>query len=260
MSHVSTGGSHGEDRLTENVSLNFAKVKVEYQEQQKDGGRQAGEAKWDIPAGISPDQSRQSRCDVDITRSATAPRACACAPTRRVVTSEERERMNGRNVRRWRTWPEGTLSPPLMHAFRAAHEARDSKKKLDLRDEERRAGHRQPAHRGARRDHRADAAARGGARSRRADEHRWRSNRAQDLREFEHVRKSVLNFGFPDIAHRAIDELAVDDMTDEIATVLTSYEPRLVRRTIGVDARHARRRRRAQGALHRAAPTCSAIR
>ena len=27
------------------------------------------------------------------------------------------------------------LSPPLMHAFRSAFEARDSKKKLDLRDE-----------------------------------------------------------------------------------------------------------------------------
>ena len=28
------------------------------------------------------------------------------------------------------------LSPPLMHAFRTAHAARDSKTKLDLRDEE----------------------------------------------------------------------------------------------------------------------------
>jgi len=27
------------------------------------------------------------------------------------------------------------LSPPLMHAFRSAFEARDSRKKLDLRDE-----------------------------------------------------------------------------------------------------------------------------
>ena len=30
VSHVSTGGSHGEDRLTENVTLNFAKFKLEY--------------------------------------------------------------------------------------------------------------------------------------------------------------------------------------------------------------------------------------
>lgn len=38
---VSTGGSGGEDRLTENVTLNFAKVKFQYVEQKKDGA--AGE-------------------------------------------------------------------------------------------------------------------------------------------------------------------------------------------------------------------------
>jgi len=35
---VSTGGSGGEDRLTENVTLNFAKVKVDYKEQTATGG------------------------------------------------------------------------------------------------------------------------------------------------------------------------------------------------------------------------------
>jgi type VI secretion system secreted protein Hcp len=49
VSSVSTGGSGGEDRLTENVSLNFAKVKVEYQEQAKDGSGKAGpEFGWNI--------------------------------------------------------------------------------------------------------------------------------------------------------------------------------------------------------------------
>ncbi|WP_293865808.1 type VI secretion system tube protein Hcp [uncultured Alsobacter sp.] len=38
ITSVSTGGSGGEDRLTENVSLNFAKIKVEYKEQTKTGG------------------------------------------------------------------------------------------------------------------------------------------------------------------------------------------------------------------------------
>jgi len=33
VSSVSTGGSGGEDRLTENVVLNFAKVDVEYTQQ-----------------------------------------------------------------------------------------------------------------------------------------------------------------------------------------------------------------------------------
>jgi type VI secretion system secreted protein Hcp len=35
---ISTGGSGGEDRLTENVTLNFAQVKVDYVEQTATGG------------------------------------------------------------------------------------------------------------------------------------------------------------------------------------------------------------------------------
>lgn len=51
VTSVSTGGSGGEDRLTENVALNFAKVKLEYQTQKKDGtGEKAGEYTWDIAA------------------------------------------------------------------------------------------------------------------------------------------------------------------------------------------------------------------
>lgn len=38
VTSVSTGGSGGEDRLTENVTLNFAKVQVEYKEQTPSGG------------------------------------------------------------------------------------------------------------------------------------------------------------------------------------------------------------------------------
>lgn len=37
ISSVSTGGSGGEDRLTENVTLNFAKVKFHYYSQKPDG-------------------------------------------------------------------------------------------------------------------------------------------------------------------------------------------------------------------------------
>ena len=37
VTSVSTGGSGGEDRLTENVTLNFAKVKVDYKEQTATG-------------------------------------------------------------------------------------------------------------------------------------------------------------------------------------------------------------------------------
>lgn len=54
VTSVSTGGSGGEDRLTENVSLNFAKVKVEYTEQTPTGGEAAKpKMTWNIEANAS---------------------------------------------------------------------------------------------------------------------------------------------------------------------------------------------------------------
>ncbi len=51
ITSVSTGGSGGEDRLTENVNLNFAKVKVLYKEQTASGGVGATPSMtWDIAA------------------------------------------------------------------------------------------------------------------------------------------------------------------------------------------------------------------
>ena len=49
ITSLSTGGSGGEDRLTENVTINFARVEVNYKEQTptgKAGG--TGDFKWDI--------------------------------------------------------------------------------------------------------------------------------------------------------------------------------------------------------------------
>jgi type VI secretion system secreted protein Hcp len=42
VTSVSTGGSGGEDRLTENVTLNFAMVKLQYQPQKADGTKDGG--------------------------------------------------------------------------------------------------------------------------------------------------------------------------------------------------------------------------
>jgi len=51
ISSVSNGGSGGEDRLTENVTLNFARVKVDYTAQDAKGGAGAKpKMGWDIPA------------------------------------------------------------------------------------------------------------------------------------------------------------------------------------------------------------------
>jgi type VI secretion system secreted protein Hcp len=49
---ISAGGSGGEDRLTENVTLNFAKVEVKYQEQDAKGAAKGGPTTmtWNIAA------------------------------------------------------------------------------------------------------------------------------------------------------------------------------------------------------------------
>jgi len=53
ITSVTTGGSGGEDRLTENVTLNFAKVKVEYTPQKDDGSADATlNMGWDIAANV----------------------------------------------------------------------------------------------------------------------------------------------------------------------------------------------------------------
>lgn len=51
ISSISTGGSGGEDRLTENISINFATVEVQYTEQNKDGtGGSPKRFGWNIEA------------------------------------------------------------------------------------------------------------------------------------------------------------------------------------------------------------------
>ena len=54
VTSLSTGGSGGEDRLTENLSLNFAEVKFEYFLQDEKGKTASGgEFNFDIAANIS---------------------------------------------------------------------------------------------------------------------------------------------------------------------------------------------------------------
>ena len=53
ITSLSTGGSGGEDRLTENVTLNFAKVHVDYTPQKDDGSADTAiPYGWDIAANI----------------------------------------------------------------------------------------------------------------------------------------------------------------------------------------------------------------
>lgn len=52
VTSLSTGGSGGEDRITENVTLNFGSFKTAYQPQKNDGSADGGaiEFGWDIAA------------------------------------------------------------------------------------------------------------------------------------------------------------------------------------------------------------------
>ncbi|MBK9361495.1 MAG: type VI secretion system tube protein Hcp [Rubrivivax sp.] len=54
VTSVSTGGSGGEDRLTENVTLNFAKFEYTYKEQAKGGGQEGGDKKtgWNMAENV----------------------------------------------------------------------------------------------------------------------------------------------------------------------------------------------------------------
>jgi len=53
VTSLSTGGSGGEDRLTENVTLNFSKVNVDYAEQVPTGGVGAKPSMgWDIAENV----------------------------------------------------------------------------------------------------------------------------------------------------------------------------------------------------------------
>lgn len=53
VSNISTGGSGGQDRLTENVTLNFAEYKIEYTPQKPDGsGDAVVESAWNIAKNV----------------------------------------------------------------------------------------------------------------------------------------------------------------------------------------------------------------
>ncbi|QBQ98970.1 Hcp family type VI secretion system effector [Paraburkholderia pallida] len=55
ISSISEGGSGGEDRFTENVTINFEKYHVEYQPQSAKGEKEGGvvETKWDIAKNVA---------------------------------------------------------------------------------------------------------------------------------------------------------------------------------------------------------------
>jgi type VI secretion system protein ImpF len=118
------------------------------------------------------------------------------------------------------------LAPPLMHAFRAAHDKRDAKVRLDLRDEAgerviaaRRATTRSPiSESGLRREVTIDLLGLFNTTN---------LDAATDLSALPAVRNSILNYGFPDLSWRSIDENSLTDIAREIEVALRDFEPRL---------------------------------
>ncbi len=129
------------------------------------------------------------------------------------------------------------LSPPLMWAFRSAAEKRDARKKPD--DREQADGQRVVS---GRKTQMAASITEPILRREvwRDLEHLLNTvaleSSMKDMRKFEHARRSILNFGLPDIAHRSIDELLANDklIEKDIDTALKSFEPRLIASTITV--------------------------
>jgi type VI secretion system protein ImpF len=126
------------------------------------------------------------------------------------------------------------LSPPLMHVFRAAHEAKDAKKKMDIRNE---AGDRIIAGRRlrARQVITESVLRREVSRDLEALLNTVALESTVDMTDAPYARKSIINFGLPDVSHRTIDENAVDSIPGEIKEAIINYEPRLARASLEVE-------------------------
>ena len=125
------------------------------------------------------------------------------------------------------------LSPPLMHVFRSAHEAKDAKRVIDQRNA---AGERIIAGRRlrARQIITETVLRREVSRDLDALLNTIALDATVDMEHAPHVRTSILNFGLPDIAQRTIDESSVDRIPDEIRAAIRIYEPRIATDSLDV--------------------------
>ncbi len=117
------------------------------------------------------------------------------------------------------------LAPPLMHAFRAAHRERDAAVRVDIRENgervlaARRVTTRAPITEAElRRLVSSDIS---------ALLNTVNLDSVEDLTRAPEVRKSILNFGFPDLARISIDENQVFGVAKRLETALRDFEPRL---------------------------------
>ena len=121
-----------------------------------------------------------------------------------------------------------------MQVFRASHEVKDAKTKIDIRTA---SGDRVIAGRRlrARQAITESVLRREVSRDLEALLNSIAMESTVDMSEAPHVRKSILNFGLPDIAHRTIDEAGVRKIPEEIRTAIINYEPRLAAASIQIE-------------------------
>jgi type VI secretion system protein ImpF len=121
-----------------------------------------------------------------------------------------------------------------MHVFRTAHEAKDAKRVIDQRNE---AGERVIAGRRlrARQIITESMLRREVSRDLDALLNTVALDATVDMKNAPHVRKSILNYGLPDLAIRTIDENGVDEIPDEIRTAIVNYEPRIAADTLHIE-------------------------
>jgi type VI secretion system protein ImpF len=125
------------------------------------------------------------------------------------------------------------LSPPLMHVFRAAHAAKDAKKTIEMRNE---GGERVIAGRrlGPRHVITEPVLRREVSLDLEALLNAIALESTLDMTDAPYARKSIINFGIPDITHRSIDEVSLGDITEEIKLAIINFEPRLAADSVRV--------------------------
>lgn len=113
-----------------------------------------------------------------------------------------------------------------MHAFRTAHRDRDATRKVDLRDNgdrviaTRRLKARAPI---------PEAELRKAVNTELVSLFNTTNLEAiEDLSETPEVRKSIINYGFPSLTRRTIDENETNGIAREIEIALRDFEPRLL--------------------------------
>ena len=130
------------------------------------------------------------------------------------------------------------LRAPLMYAFRSAAAVGDAKEKQDIRTQD---GERVLASRRATATRRRGLSDSELKRLMSADLEallnttNLESADPELIDELPFVKKSILNFGLPDLANKTVDEtIRIDAIRDDLRRAIMQYEPRLLPKTLSI--------------------------